>query len=126
MNKNFLIPLGIVVFAISLALMLRDSLSGEAALIAVGIAIGLVIGVPVGMFSMRLAGRAGRAIQPPVSQQSAGLILSPEQTELLMKAIERQQASPAGFGLAAREPRSFTSVGGAGVADLPDETQDRS
>jgi hypothetical protein len=86
MNKNFLIPLGIVVFAISLALMLRDSLSGEAALIAAGIAIGLVIGVPAGMLSMSLAGRIGRAAQPPMSQQSGGLTLSPEQTELLMKA----------------------------------------
>jgi hypothetical protein len=125
MNKNLLIPLGIFVFAITLAIVLRDSLSGEAALIAVGIAIGLAIGVPAGMLSMTLAGRWNRSVPPPVSQ-SSGLTLSPEQTELLLKAIERQQASPAGFGLAARETRSFTSVGGANVADLSGEPQDRS
>lgn len=124
MNKNFLIPLGIVVFAITLALILRDSLSGEAALIAVGIAIGLIIGVPVGMLSMNLALRGNRLTPPPISQ-SDGLTLNPEQTELLLKAIERQQASPAGFGLAARQPRSFTSVGGAGVADVSGDPQDR-
>lgn len=125
MNKNFLIPLGIVVFAISLALMLRDSLSGEAALIAVGIAIGLAIGVPAGMISMSLSGRGSRTTPPP-DQKSSGLTLTPDQTELLLKAIERQQASPASFGLAARQPRAFTSVGGAPAADLSGDMQDQS
>jgi len=125
MNKNFLVPLGIVVFAISLALMLRDSLTGEAALIAAGIAIGLAIGVPAGMISMSLAARGSRSIPPPISDPGS-LTLTPDQTELLLKAIERQQASPAGFGLAARQPRSFTSVGGAPVADMPADAQDRS
>jgi hypothetical protein len=73
---------------------------------------------------MTLAGRAGRFAPPPASP-SSGLSLSPEQTELLLKAIERQQASPAGFGLASREPRTFNSVGGADMADLSGDAQDR-
>ena len=117
MNRNFVIPLGVIAFAVMLAFVLRDSLSGEAAQLAAGIAIGLIVGVPVGMASMGLAVRASRYTQPPVSQ-SAGLTLTPEQTELLIKAIERQQANPAGFGLAARQTRSITSVGGADVSDL--------
>lgn len=121
MNRNFLIPLGIVVFAITLAIVLRDSLSSDSALIATGIAIGLIVGVPVGMFSMTLAGR----FSPPPASPPAGLSLSPEQTELLLKAIERQQASPSGFGLAAREPRTFNSVGGADVTDLSGDAQDK-
>ena len=124
MNKSFLIPLGIVVFALSLAIALRDSLSGDAALIAVGVAIGLAVGVPAGMLAMGAANRRSQPAQPPVVQPG-GVTLSPEQTELLLKAIERQQASPASFGVTSREARTFTSVGGASVADLPGDAQDR-
>jgi hypothetical protein len=120
MNRNFIIPLGVLAFAVTLAFVLRDSLSGEAAQLTAGIAIGLILGVPVGIASMTLAMRAGRFAQPPISPPQPGLALTPEQTELLIKAIERQQASPAGFGLAARQTRSITSVGGADVADVSD------
>ncbi len=115
MNKNFLIPLGVVAFAITLAMVVRDSLSGEAQLVAFGIAIGLIAGVPVGMASMALARRADRASQAP-APPSTGLSLSPDQTALLLRAIERQQASPSSFGLTAREGRTFTAVGGADVS----------
>src|SRR5689334_7499087 len=118
MNRNFFITLGVLAFAVTLAFILRDSLSGEAAQITVGVAIGLILGVPIGMASMGLAVRAGRFVQPPAAPPPTGLTLTPEQTELLIKAIERQQASPAGFGLAARQTRNITSVGGADVADL--------
>jgi hypothetical protein len=118
MNRNFFIPLGVITFAVMLVIILRDSLTGEAAQVAVGIGIGLIVGVPVGMASMGLAVRASRYTQPPASPPAVGLTLTPEQTELLIKAIERQQANPAGFGLAARQTRTITSVGGADVSDL--------
>lgn len=124
MNKNYLLPLGVLAFAVMLAAVLRDSLSGAAALIAVGIAIGLIVGVPVGMLSMGLAGRAGRLAQTQ-APEPRGLVLTPEQTELLLKAIERQQTSPAGFGLTSRETRSFTSVGGADVSELANHPNDQ-
>ncbi len=125
MNKNFLIPLGVVAFAITLAVVLRDSLSGEAQLVAFGIAIGLSVGIPVGMASMALARRADRTSQTPTPPSTA-LSLSPDQTELLLRAIERQQASPGGFGLTSREGRTFTAVGGADVASLSNDTEERS
>lgn len=124
MNKNFLIPLGVVAFAVTLAVVMRDSLSGEAQLVAFGIAIGLIVGVPVGMLSMALARRADRAGHAQASSSTA-LSLSPDQTELLLRAIERQQASPASFGLTSREGRTFTAVGGADVSGLSGDTEDR-
>lgn len=123
MNKNFLIPLGVVAFAVTLAIVMRDSLSGEAQLVAVGIAIGLIVGVPAGMLSMALAGRASRSDQP--ASPSPSISLSPEQTEMLLKAIERQQASPAGFGLTSRQERTFSAVGGAEVPGLSGDADER-
>lgn len=120
MNTRFLIPLGVIAFAVTLAIVLRDSVSGEARLLVTGIALGLIIGVPVGMISMLLAGRARRSEIPPASPLG-GISLSPEQTELLFKAIERQQALPQDFGLTPRQSRTFSAVGGAA---LPDSTSD--
>jgi hypothetical protein len=121
MSKNLLIPLGVVAFAITLAVILRDSLSSEARLVAVGIAVGLIIGVPVGMWSTSLARRASRSDPTP----SAGaLSLSPEQTDRLLRAIEHPQPSPQGFGLASRQERTFHAVGGADLPDAARDTED--
>jgi hypothetical protein len=119
MNNKTLIPVGVVVFAISLAILMRDSLSGETRLIAAGMAVGLIVGVPIGMLSMALAERARRAgrVAPP---QSA-LSLSEQQTDRLARAIEPRQAAPESFGLAARPDRTFEAIGGA---DLPTEPGD--
>jgi hypothetical protein len=124
MSKNFLIPLGVVAFAVTLAIMMRDSISGEARLVAAGIAVGLIIGVPVGMWSMALARRAGRA-DPLAPPSSGALSLSPEQTDMLLRAVEHQQASPHSFGLASRQERTFHAVGGADLLDGAGDTEDR-
>jgi hypothetical protein len=124
MTMRSLIPLGVVAFAITLATLLRDSLSAEGRLVAVGVALGLIVGVPVGMLAVTLAARtrvAGASQPPP----AAGLALTPEQTDLLVKSLERGQASPPGFGLAAQRNRTFSAVGGADLPDTPGDGEER-
>lgn len=125
MNARYLIPLGVVAFAITLALVLADSLSAEGRVLALGLAVGLIIGVPVGMLSMALAARARSAGRSQPDSQ-AGPALSPEQTDLLLKSLERGQASPQAFGLAARQRRTFSAVGGADLADARGDEEDQS
>jgi hypothetical protein len=113
MSNRFLISVGVTIFAISLAVLLRDSLTGEARLVAEGIAVGLILGVPVGMLSMGLARRAHRA---EYGASAATPVLSAEQTDLLVRALERQQASGMSFDSPSKGERTFEAVGGA---DLP-------
>jgi hypothetical protein len=120
MNTRSLIPLGVVAFAITLAIILRDSLSAEGRLLALGIALGLLVGVPVGMLSIRVATWAYSAGHPPPRPQ-ADLALSPEQTDPVVRSPERGQVSLQASGPAARQSRTFTAVGGA---DLPASRED--
>lgn len=111
-----LVLIGVVVVALALGIGLANLLTGDVSLMALGIALGVLIGVPVGAAAYGLGFRRGQSSN--MSESSQSIALTPEQADTLMRALERQQTSPAGFGLAARQPRNITSVGGADLSAL--------
>ncbi len=116
-----LVLVGILAFAIVLAVLLSNLLIGEAGLIVLGMALGTLIGVPLGAIAYRMGFRHGQS-----SAQDSGrptLRLTPDESELLMRALERQQTSPGAFGLTTRQTRPITSVGGADLSALSGETE---
>ena len=112
--------LGVVVVAAILAILLSGLVTGDTALLTFGIAIGILLGAPVGGVVVWLAFRegqkAGSISNPPV------VTLTTEQSETLMRALERQQTSPGGFGLTTRKGREITAVGGADLSSIGEES----
>lgn len=119
MNKGWLLPLGVLTFAITLAIMLRDSLTGDARLIAIGVILGLIVGVPAGMLSMMVASKMH--LRAPASRISPDLgAPSPDQAETV---FSRQEASADQFGLPSHRERRFSAVGGADLPNNPPSDQ---
>ena len=117
MSRRIIIWAGVLVFAIGLAAIIGSRLPGETLGVALGIALGIIIGVPIGMLSV-LIGQRSRQAQ---SDSSAALMLTPDQADALLKALERPQVSPESFPLPPRQERQFSVVGGADVPDTPDD-----
>jgi len=116
-----LILIGVVVMALALGIGLASLLTGEASLIALGVSLGVLIGVPVGAAAYGLGFRRGQS--SGINQSSQAITLTPEQAEVLMRTLERQQTSPAGFGITTRQPRQITSVGGADLSSLSGDSE---
>jgi len=119
--KRYLTPpilalVGVIVLAIALAFLLGNLLVGDASLIALGVALGILIGAPVGAIAYGLGFRRGRS--STMAESAPVITLTPEQAETLMRALERQQTSPAAFGVSTRQPRQITPVGGADLSAL--------
>jgi hypothetical protein len=116
--------IGVVIIAAILAFVLSGLLVGDAALLTLGVAIGFLLGVPLGGVAVWMAYRdghkAGRGAQSPT------VALTPDQSEALLRALERQQTSTGAFGLTTRKGRDISAVGGADLASLgsePDQGQ---
>lgn len=122
MNRRIIALISISIFAIALAIVIGNRLTGETMVIALGIALGIVIGIPVGaltiMIGARMPGRSSGA-----EEGATTLVLTSQQADQLLRALERPQTSPDSFALPPRSDRSFSAVGGAELTDLFDDTQ---
>jgi hypothetical protein len=118
MNKRIIALIGVSIFAITLAIVIGISLTGEALMIALGIAIGVIIGIPVGAVAMTLGLRVQSQSSP-----NTQLTLTPKQADQLMRALERPQTSPGSFSMPAHQERQISMVGGAELVDTFDDSQ---
>jgi hypothetical protein len=115
MLSNRIIALtGVMAFAGVLAWLISGQLTSEAFLLTFGMAVGVLVGVPLGMGAMAYLNRQKQGHSNSVS---AGM--TQEQADILIHALNRQQASPDSFPLSAKRERRFTSVGGV---ELPEQT----
>lgn len=123
-TPRLLVLIGVIAFAVALAAWLSSLLVGDASLVALGMALGIILGVPIGLGSYWLGFRRG---QSAAAEQRPLVTLTPEQSDILLRALERQQTSPAAFGLATRQPRQITPVGGVDLSAItgepPENTQ---
>ena len=113
--------IGVVAAAAILAFVLSGLLSGDGELLTLGIAVGVLLGAPLGGITVWLAYREGQ--KAGTANQSPTVTLTPEQSEALMRALERQQTSPGGFGLTTRKGRDISAVGGADLSSIGDTDQ---
>ena len=120
MNRRMIALVGVLAFAITLAIVIGNRLPGESVTIAFGIAVGIVLGIPAGMLAMTIGLR--RAHSPETAKGTTTLVMTPQQADRLFRALERPQASPDGFTLPPRQERQFSTVGGADLADTFDES----
>lgn len=116
---------GVVVFAAVLGFVLSGLLNGDIALLVLGIAIGVLLGALLGGIVAWLAFQEGQKVGSAI--QNPTVTLTPDQSEALMRALERQQTSPGGFGLTTRKGRDISAVGGADLSSFGEEAdQDQS
>ena len=112
--------IGVMIVAAIMGFILSGLLVGNAAILALGIAIGILLGVPLGGITAWLAYREG--VKASNKVQSPIVTLTPDQSEALMRALERQQTSPGAFGLTTRKSRDISVVGGADLASFGGES----
>ena len=112
--------IGVVIIAAILAFALSGLLTGDAALLTLGMAIGIALGVPLGGIVVWLAYREG--VKTGSSTRSPNITLTHDQSEALMRALERQQTSPGTFGLTTRKTRDISAVGGADLDSFSGES----
>ncbi len=119
---------GVLAFSITCAIVVGKRLASvEAMAIALGVSAGVLIGVAVGVVIGLSAG--GRDRGPFTSQELEDgevvvtLLLDQSQADVLIQLLREHQALPGDFQIAApsRRHREFTAVGGAQLADMPDE-----
>ncbi|MBN1431044.1 MAG: hypothetical protein JXB07_21930 [Anaerolineae bacterium] len=122
MNKHVIVLIGVSIFAITLAVVIGSRLTGQVLVIALGIALGIVIGIPVGALTM-VVGLRSRSQSTGVESGATTIVLTDQQTDLLIRALERPQTSPDSFTLPPRQDRSFSVVGGADLSDTFDDAQ---
>ena len=120
MNKHWIALLGILAFAITLAVVAGSQLGSTNALaVALGVGVGVAVGIPVGL-AITLS-VSGKLLPRATSQEqdTTTIIMPAQQAEMLMKVLNsRQQAAPEDFPMVAAE-REFTVVGGAGLDEEP-------
>lgn len=129
MDKRVIIALvGALAFSITLGIVVGTRLVGQAVAIALGAAVGVTVGVVVGVTAALVILRMGRfrdGVYPVWDGLEPGetptvIALTPEQADVLLRALQRQQASPEAFSMPVGRSREFSAVGGASLPD--DET----
>jgi hypothetical protein len=139
MSYRTVILVAVLVFAIALAIVVGNRLSGEGVAVALGVAVGVVVGVPVGVLASLLtrppAHPSGYAYIPGQDDAEGYMValpdLEPGQVPALVVLSAEQVAQLANIGrgdgkaratpqpsLARPEQRQFITVGGADVPDL--------
>ena len=126
MTKRWIALIGVLAFAITMAIVLGNRLSGSGAeVLALGVSIGVVAGIIAGALVAWLGilrgGTLTRTAQEK-TRESTTVVLPAEQADKLLKILSsREQASPSDFPMIANGERRFSVVGGA---TLDDEYED--
>ncbi len=110
-DKRFLILIGVLAFAITLAILTANRLTTEdAGMVAFAVAIGVAVGTGVGLILLRFGGG--------FRQEGADVSLTQDQADALFALLDnRQQVSADTFPLQASRNREFAEVGGAQLND---------
>ena len=113
--------IGVVIIAAILAFVLSGLLVGDVAILTLGVAIGVLLGVPLGGLAVWLGYREG--LKAGMGTPTSTITLTADQSEALMRTLERQQTSPGAFGLTTRKSRDISAVGGADLSPYGSESE---
>ncbi len=120
MNRRWLVLVGVIAFAVTLAVVVGNRLATTGALVvAFGIAVGVVVGVTAALLIIRPGARhPGQA----EGCDTTTVVLPSEQADLLIRMLNsRRQADPDAFPMVAERERQFSSVGGASLDAAPED-----
>ncbi len=128
MNRRILTIVGVLAFAITLAIVIGTRVTGIATAIGFGVAIGVMVGVPVGIGMAYAIHRWGLFRERYATRdelEPGMLLLTPDQADALLGNLdqgqERTSASPRPpLDRSSRRDREFTVVGGGGSTSHDD------